>query len=189
MTDLLVRGALAVAGEEPERLDVAIADGRIAALGPELAGPARAELDARGLHLLPGVIDPHLHFDDPGRARLGGLRHRHRGARGRRTTTSFDMPLNSIPPTVDGRAPSTPSVPPRAGRAHCDFGLWGGLCPATRHELAGLAARGVVGFKAFMSATGVDEFRACGDDDLYAGHGARPPSSGCRSRSTPRTTS
>ena len=172
MTDLLVRGALAVAGGgEPEPLDVAIADGRIAALGPELAGPARAELDARGLHLLPGVVDPHVHLDDPGRAHWEGFPTGTAALVAGGATTTVDMPLNSIPPTVDGPGFDA-KLAAAAGRAHCDFGLWGGCVPGNADELAGLAARGVVGFKAFMSATGVDEFRACGEDDLHAGMAA-----------------
>jgi allantoinase len=172
MTDLLVRGALTVAGaEEPEQLDVAIEDGRIAALGPELAGPARAELDGHGLHLFAGVVDPHVHLNDPGRAHWEGVPTGTAALVAGGATTAVDMPLNSIPPTTDGPGFEA-KLAAAAGRAHCDFGLWGGCVPGNADELAGLAARGVVGFKAFMSATGVPEFAACDDDDLHAGMAA-----------------
>ena len=89
-------------------------------------------------------------------------------------TTAVDMPLNSVPPTVDGPGFEA-KLAAAAGRAHTDFGLWGGCVPGNAGELAGLAARGVVGFKAFMSPTGVDEFRACDPDDLHAGMAAAAP--------------
>ncbi len=172
MTDLLVRGGLVVApGREPEALDVAVADGRIAALGPALAGPAREEIDARGLHVLPGAVDPHVHLNDPGRAHWEGFATGTAALVAGGATTAVDMPLNSVPPTVDGPGFEA-KLAAAAGRAHTDFGLWGGCVPGNAGELAGLAARGVVGFKAFMSPTGVDEFRACDPDDLHAGMAA-----------------
>jgi allantoinase len=70
--DLLIRGAAVVGAGGPERLDVGVADGLIAALGPELAGPATEELDAAGLHLLPGVLDAHVHFNEPRRHAADG---------------------------------------------------------------------------------------------------------------------
>jgi cytosine/adenosine deaminase-related metal-dependent hydrolase len=79
--------------------DVAVADGRIVAVGPELAGPAAEEIDARGLLVLPGVVDAHVHLNDPGARRLGGVRHRPRRA-GRRRDDLRDRHVVVLPPSL-----------------------------------------------------------------------------------------
>lgn len=98
--DLLIRGATVVGPGGPERLDVGSADGLIAALGPELAGPATEELDAAGLHLLPGVLDAHVHFNEPGRTDWEGFDTGTRALAAGGATAAIDMPLNAHPPTV-----------------------------------------------------------------------------------------
>ena len=65
--DLIVRGGTLVTAEGPEEADLAVEGGRIAAISPDLEGTAREEVDARGFHLLPGAIDAHVHFNEPGR--------------------------------------------------------------------------------------------------------------------------
>ena len=71
--DAIIRGGSVVTPEGVVRADLAIADGRIAEVAPEIAGAAGEEIDGIGCHLLPGVIDPHVHFNDPGRADWEGL--------------------------------------------------------------------------------------------------------------------
>jgi len=159
MLDLIVRG---------DAGDVGVEDGRIAALGPELAGPARCELDARGLLVLPGAVDVHVHLNDPGRADWEGFATGTAALAAGGTTTFVDMPLNSTPPTVDG-AGFDAKLRAAEGVARVDFALWGGLVPGDPDRLDELAARGVVGFKAFMSATGMPEFAAADDLTLYDG--------------------
>ena len=147
--DLLIRGA------RPFR-EIGIADGKIAALAP---GPARAEIDASGLLVLPGVVDAHVHFNEPRGARIGkdGKPGRAGGGRGGGVTTVCDMPLNSTPPVVTVAAFDAKRAAAGA-RSVCDFALWGGLVPGHLDDLEPLAARGVMGFKAFMSHSGVDDF-------------------------------
>jgi dihydroorotase-like cyclic amidohydrolase len=100
--DLLIRGAtVVVPGDQPRQLDVAVADGVIAELGPELAGPAREEVDAHGLHLFPGAVDVHVHLNEPGRRHWEGFATGTRALRAGGTTSAIDMPLNAHPPTVD----------------------------------------------------------------------------------------
>jgi len=163
--DLIVRGA-SLAGAAVA--DIGVADGVIVALEPELAGPAREELDARGLVALPGAVDAHVHLNDPGRSDWEGFATGTRALAAGGTTTCADMPLNAIPPTLDG-----PSFDAKAaaahGTAHVDVALWGGLVPGDLDRLDELAARGVVGFKAFMSASGVPEFEAADDLTLLEG--------------------
>lgn len=166
MTDLLIRGARLAAGGEP--CDVAVEDGRIAALEPELPGAAPTELDARGLYLLPGVVDAHVHLDEPGRTDWEGFATGTAALAAGGTTTCADMPLNAHPPTVDAAAfDAKRACGERAARV--DFALWGGLVPGGVDALDELADRGVVGFKAFMSDSGIDDFEAADDLTLYEG--------------------
>jgi allantoinase len=160
LTDLLIRGG--------EPLDVAIEDGVIAALGPGLEGRAREEVDAAGLHVLPGVIDAHVHFNEPGRTDWEGWATGTRALAAGGTTACLEMPLNAHPPTVDGAAFDAKLAAARAS-ALVDFGLWGGLVPGPVDRLDELAARGVVGFKAFMCDSGIDDFPAVDPDALGAG--------------------
>lgn len=148
--------------------DVATFDGRIAALGPALDGTAREELDAAGLHVLSGVIDAHLHFNEPGRADWEGFATGTRALAAGGTTLYFDMPLNASPPTVDAAAFDAKLAAARASSL-VDFGLWGGIIPGNLEHLDELDARGVIGFKAFMSNSGIEDFPACDDLTLYEG--------------------
>ena len=157
--DLLIRG---------DDGDVAVADGRIVAVGPELAGPAREEIDARGLVVAPGVLDAHVHLNEPGRAEWEGFASGTAALAAGGTTCAIDMPLNAVPPTIDAAAFDA-KVAAATGVAHVDVALWGGLVPGDRDRLDELAQRGVVGFKAFMSASGVEEFEAADDLTLLEG--------------------
>lgn len=160
MYDLIVRGG---AGG-----DVAVADGVVAAAGPELEGGAREEVDARGLVVLPGAVDAHVHLNDPGRAHWEGFATGTAALAAGGTTTAIDMPLNAIPPTLD-RASFDAKVEAAQGVARVDVALWGGLVPGDLDRLDELADAGVVGFKAFMSASGVEEFAAADDLTLLEG--------------------
>jgi allantoinase len=157
--DLLIRG---------DDHDVAADDGLVVAVGPRLGGTAREEIDARGLLVLPGVVDAHVHLNDPGRADWEGFATGTRALAAGGTTCAIDMPLNAVPPTVDGAAFDL-KVAAAEGVAHVDVALWGGLVPGDVDRLDELAARGVVGFKAFMSASGVEEFEAADDLTLLEG--------------------
>ena len=164
MYDLIVRGGT-VAGHGA--VDVGIRDGAIAAVGPELEGGG-PELDARGLHVLPGGVDPHVHFNEPGRTHWEGIATGSAALAAGGFTAYFDMPLNSTPSTTDGAAFDAKLAAARAASV-VDYGLWGGIVPGNRDRLAELAERGVVGFKAFMSHPGTDDFGRADDHTLYAG--------------------
>ena len=156
--DLVVRG---------DAWDVAVADGLIAEVGPGLAG-GREEIDARGLLVLPGAVDAHVHLNDPGRADWEGFATGTRALAAGGVTCACDMPLNSLPPTLDA-ASFDAKVAAARGRARVNFALWGGLVPGDPARLDALAERGVVGFKAFMCPSGVDEFPAADPDTLGRG--------------------
>jgi allantoinase len=166
--DVLVRGARVVGPDSVTRADIGILDGLIAEAGDELAGGARTEIDATGLHVFPGVVDPHVHFNDPGRAEWEGFETGSAAFAAGGGTCFFDMPLNASPPTVDG-ASFDLKVEAARGRALVDFCLWGGLVPGDLDRLDELADRGVIGFKAFMCDSGIDDFPQADDRTLYEG--------------------
>ena len=139
---------------------------------------ARARSSTRaGCTCCPAALDPHVHFNEPGRTHWEGLATGTAALAAGGVTAFFDMPLNSHPPTIDGAAFDA-KVAARASRACVDFGLWGGLVPGNLDRLEELAERGVVGFKAFMSDCGIDEFARADDVDAPRGHGSAPPRSG-----------
>ncbi|MCU1238477.1 MAG: Allantoinase, partial [Candidatus Solibacter sp.] len=100
MPDCVIRGGRVVQGSGVSVQDIAIEDGRISAIALELPGAAR-EIDARGLTMFPGVIDDHLHFNEPGRAAWEGAATGSAALAAGGGTAFFDMPLNSTPCTVD----------------------------------------------------------------------------------------
>ena len=167
MPELVIRGSTLVTPEGLLRADVAINDGRIHAIGPELPGGAE-EIDARGLHLFPAVIDVHLHFNEPGRTEWEGATTGSRALAAGGGAVFFDMPLNSTPCTVNAREFDRKRAALEASSI-TDFGLWGGLVPGNVGEMAELADRGVVGFKAFMCDSGLPEFPRADDFTLYEG--------------------
>ncbi|MCA9877202.1 MAG: allantoinase AllB [Thermomicrobiales bacterium] len=166
--DVILRGATLVSESTRGVRDVAVRDGTITAVAPQVAGEAREEIEASGLHLLPGVIDLHVHFNDPGRAHWEGWRTGSAAAAVGGTTTVADMPLNASPPTLDAAAFDA-KVAAATGQSHVDFALWGGLTPRNLDNLGELAERGVIGFKAFMSNSGIDDFLAADDATLREG--------------------
>jgi allantoinase len=167
MTDLVVRGGTVVTPDGVYAADLAIQDGQIAQIAAGLSG-GREEIDARGLVILPGLIDAHVHFNEPGRTAWEG------GASGSRAlaagggTVFVDMPLNSSPCTI-GAADFDLKRTALETTSIADFALWGGLVPGRVSEMADAAERGVVGFKAFMCDSGLPEFAAVDDATLEAG--------------------
>jgi allantoinase len=166
MADLVVRGAtLVTAGLQ--KADIAIEGGKIVAIGPELPGAAD-EIDARGLHAFPGLIDVHLHFNEPGRTEWEGAATGSRALAAGGGTLFFDMPLNSTPCTINAQAFDRKQA--ALGESSiADFALWGGLVPGNVSEMAELADRGVVGFKAFLCDSGLPEFPRADDLTLFDG--------------------
>ena len=166
--DVLIRGAVLVGGGGHGPVDLGVADGLIAALGPELAPSAAEEIDATGLHVLPGVVDAHVHMNEPGRTDWEGFQTGTRALAAGGATAAIDMPLNAHPPTVTGAAFDEKRRCLERS-ALVDIALWGGLVPGGVEAMDELAARGVVGFKAFMCSSGIDDFPGVDDLTLYEG--------------------
>ena len=169
---MIVRGGSVVTPEGVIAADVAVEDGRITEIAPSLAGHAERgagpEIDARGLTVLPGVIDVHVHFNEPGRTAWEGAATGSRALAAGGGTMFFDMPLNSSPCTIGPKEFDEKRAALEASSI-TDFALWGGLVPGNRDMLKPLAERGVIGFKAFMTDSGLPEFPRADDLTLYEG--------------------
>jgi len=156
--DLLIHGAQPF----PE---IGIADGKIVSFS---AGPAREEIAATGLHIFPGVIDSHVHFNEPGRTDWEGIETGSRALAAGGGTLFFDMPLNAHPPTCDA-ASFDLKLAAAEKKSLADFAFWGGLVPGNLDKMEALAERGVVGFKAFMASSGIEDFSCVDTETLRAG--------------------
>ncbi|MDQ2759279.1 MAG: allantoinase AllB [Actinomycetota bacterium] len=165
--DLVVRSARLPGRDADDPVDLGIADGTLAEIGAFISSTAREEINARGLHVFPGAVDPHVHFNEPGaRAHWEGFASGSSALAAGGVTTALEMPLNASPPTVDCASfDAKRAVAERESRV--DFGLWAGVVPGNFEQLEALAHRGAVGFKAFMSTSGVLDFPACDDLTLY----------------------
>jgi allantoinase len=165
---LLLRNANVVLDDRIDRMDVAIADGKTVALAPNLAGSSREEIDCTPLHVFPGVIDSHVHFNEPGRAEWEGITSGSRAVAAGGGICFFDMPLNSTPPVLDASAFAAKRAAAEA-KSVTDFALWGGLTPLNLERLAELKDAGVIGIKAFMSDSGIADFPRSDAATLRAG--------------------
>ncbi len=166
--DLLVRNGIVVTVTSVSQADIAIADGRIVAIAPELAGVSKEELNAEGLHIFSGCLDPHVHFNEPGRTNWEGFATGTAALAAGGVTTYIDMPLNSSPPTTTVQGFDLKLQAAQASSL-VDFALWGGLVPGNIAQLDELTELGVVGFKAFMANSGIADFPVADDLTLYEG--------------------
>lgn len=157
--DLVVRGGRLLLGGEFLAGEVGIADGTIAAIEP----PGRALRGRRVVTLrddevlLPGLVDTHVHVNEPGRTAWEGFATATKAAAAGGVTTIVDMPLNSVPPTVSAAALALKRRA-AAGQVFVDVGFWGGAVPGNTDDLQPLHDAGVFGFKCFLAPSGVDEF-------------------------------
>lgn len=157
--DVVIRAARMVTPEGERAGAVGVRDGEIVAVAPtadDLTAVRVVEL-ADDEVLLPGVVDAHVHVNDPGRTEWEGFASATRAAAAGGVTTIVDMPLNSIPPTCDLPALDLKRKT-AASQAYVDVGFWGGAIPGNVAELRTLHEAGVSGFKCFLLHSGVDEF-------------------------------
>ena len=147
---------------------VFVRDGRIAAVAAHNDHPAGVRVvDVGDRVLLPGLVDTHVHINEPGRTDWEGFETGTGAAAAGGVTTIVDMPLNSIPATTTVEGFDAKASAAR-GRCQVDVGFWGGVVPGNTNSLAPLARRGVLGFKCFMTPSGVDEFEHVSEPDLRA---------------------
>jgi len=166
MSSLVVRSERVVLPDGVRPAAIHVDDGRIvniASHSNQVSGVR--ELDAGELFVLPGLVDTHVHMNDPGRAHWEGADHATRAAAAGGVTTVIDMPLNSVPATT---AITALQEKQRALRDRCyvDVGFWGGVVPGNTAALEPLAGAGVLGFKCFLCPSGVQEFEHVTARDL-----------------------
>lgn len=159
--DLVIRARRVVSTAGEVARVVGVRDGRIVAVEPYDSalwseGADRVEL-ADDEVLLPGLVDSHVHVNDPGRTEWEGFTTATRAAAAGGITTIIDMPLNSIPPTCDVPALEVKRKTAQT-QAYVDVGFWGGAIPGNVSQLQPLHEAGVFGFKCFLLHSGVDEF-------------------------------
>jgi allantoinase len=186
--DLIIRASQVVTPSGIAPAEVQIKDGVISSVtaiadwtavprGPRSAGPhgTTAQVSPPGAVLvlkadevlMPGLVDTHVHVNEPGRTDWEGFATATSAAAAGGITTIIDMPLNSIPPTTDVAALEAKRAA-AAGQCYVDVGFWGGAVPANAADRPALRDAGVCGFKCFMVDSGVPEFPPLDDDDLAA---------------------
>lgn len=166
--DLIIRGGTVVRPEGVEKLDIGIKDGVITALGNTVFGSTSSDLDAGDFHIFPGGVDPHVHFNEPGRTDWEGFEHGSQALAAGGVTSYFDMPLNAQPPVLDKDGFLAKWAMAKE-KSLVDFGLWGGLTPVNLGSMQDLTDCGVIGFKAFMSSSGIEDFPHADDGTLLEG--------------------
>jgi allantoinase len=156
--DLVVRGRQVLTPSGLRAAAVVVADGTIVDVMPfEDAPSASRTIDAGESVVFPGLVDSHVHVNEPGRTDWEGFETATRAAAAGGVTTIVDMPLNCLPPTTTVAALEEKRAV-AAAKAHVDVGFWGGAVPGNAGELAGLHQAGVLGFKCFLVDSGVEEF-------------------------------
>jgi allantoinase len=164
---MIIRGGMVVTADGVKGLDIAIRDGRITRVERDLEEQAE-EIDATGLHVFPGGIDSHVHFNEPGRTEWEDIAHGSAALAAGGYTAFIDMPLNNLPVTTTVESFDL-KVAAMERSARVDYGLWGGLVPGNLDQLEPLVRRGAMGFKAFMCPSGIDEFPAADERTLREG--------------------
>jgi allantoinase len=155
--DLVVRGAFVLIGGNWRAAEVGVTDGVIQAVSAAPLDGERVITLADDEVLVPGIVDTHVHVNEPGRTEWEGFASATRAAAAGGVTTLIDMPLNSIPATTTVAALNTKREV-AAEKAMVNVAFWGGAVPENLGALRELHDAGVFGFKAFLAPSGVDEF-------------------------------
>ena len=167
MSTLVLRSQRVVTPEGERAATILIENGCISALlpyGAEVAAGA-AVIDVGHHAILPGLIDPHVHINEPGRTEWEGFDTATRAALAGGLTSLVDMPLNSAPVTTSVANLELKRAATR-GQLHTNVGFWGGVVPGNADEIEPLIAAGVLGFKAFLTHSGIDDFPNATEADL-----------------------
>jgi allantoinase len=165
--DLIIRGRKVVTASAVAPASVHVRNGVISAVGDYDEAPSGCEVIDAGENsvVMPGLVDTHVHVNEPGRTEWEGFQSATRAAAAGGVTTIVEMPLNSIPPTTT-LANFQEKLKAAEGKCSVDVGFWGGVVPGNARELSSLFEAGVVGFKCFLIHSGVDEFPNVTEADL-----------------------
>jgi allantoinase len=165
---LIVRGKRVVTSDRERSAAIHIRDGVIVAITEFDDIPPGVSIHEAGDSIvMPGIVDTHVHINEPGRADWEGFTSATRAAAAGGVTTIIEMPLNSIPATTNTAA-LREKVAAAAGKLSVDVGFWGGVVPGNTDNVAPLWEAGAFGFKCFLVPSGVEEFEGVSPDDLRA---------------------
>ncbi|HEX8331633.1 MAG TPA: allantoinase AllB [Segetibacter sp.] len=166
MFDLAIRSLNTITPEGTKDAVVLIKNGIIAEIASSLSGIEALEIiDVADKVLMPGVIDPHVHINEPGRTEWEGFDTATKAAIAGGVTCLVDMPLNASPVTTSATA-LIEKLRSTQNKLHASCAFWGGIIPGNENEIPGLIDEGVLGFKAFLTHSGIDEFPNATEADL-----------------------
>ncbi len=157
MFDLAIKSKRIITPEGEKKGIVLIKDGVIIDVLESLDNTDERVIDLQNKVVMPGVIDPHVHINEPGRTDWEGFTTATKAALLGGVTTIVDMPLNSTPVTTTTKAFDA-KLSAAHGKLHTNCGFWGGIIPGNENEIEPLVDKGVLGFKAFLTHSGIDEF-------------------------------
>ena len=170
MSQFIIRSRRIVAGGKAEPGVVLVEGQKVKKIIPYednslSTRPGMTVHDVGDLVVMPGLVDAHVHINEPGRTEWEGFETGTAAAAAGGVTTIVDMPLNCIPVTTTVKALNA-KLAAVDGKLKVDAGFWGGVIPGNASELKGMARAGARGFKAFMCHSGIDDFPKCGQSDL-----------------------
>ena len=148
-----------------KRAVLLISEGRIADVMRDLPDGDFLVTDVGDSVLMPGIVDPHVHINEPGRTEWEGFDTATKAAIAGGITTLMEMPLNASPVTTTVKAYEE-KLNAAQGKLHSNCGFWGGVIPGNEKDIEPLIERGVLGFKAFLTDSGIDEFPNVSEEDL-----------------------
>ena len=165
MFDLAIKSTRIITPQGEKNGVVIIKDGIIIDVAKTLDNIDERYVDAGDKILMPAVIDPHVHINEPGRTAWEGFNTATKAALAGGIGTLVDMPLNSSPVTTTAKA-FDEKLSATKGQLHTNCGFWGGVIPGNENDIEPLIEKGVLGFKAFLTHSGIDEFPNVTEDDL-----------------------
>src|SRR6185503_14526400 len=171
MFDIAIKSERVVTPNGIRQAAVLVKDGRISDVISEPIPNDHRVIDVGNKCVMPGVIDPHVHINEPGRTEWEGFNTATKAAIAGGITTLVDMPLNSSPVTTtanafDEKLKAAIGQTGTVGPLHANCGFWGGIIPGNEKDIEPLIEKGVLGFKAFLTHSGIDEFPNVTEDDL-----------------------
>lgn len=165
MFDRVIKGERVLTPGGMKAAVVLLKNGKIADVSDDIPSGNLPVTDIGNKVLMPGVVDPHVHINEPGRTDWEGFDTATKAAIAGGITTLVDMPLNSSPVTTTDKG-FDEKLQSTKGQLHTNCGFWGGLVPGNENEIEPLIEKGVLGFKAFLTHSGIDEFPNVAESNL-----------------------